>query len=191
MAENQSAYRAERQALNATIESLTDEELLHGTTLCGGWAPRDVMAHLIGIDRSLFSYIKAFGSTKKGNADLVAKYASLDAPELRAAVKKWSEEPAFHALAVQGFLLGDLGIHHQDILRGLGKTREVPEHISKAIFREGIILGGFLKLRHNRLVPTDGGSPRGKGPEIKGTTEALGLWLSGRKGLENELSFSA
>jgi hypothetical protein len=89
-------------------------------------------------------------------------------------------------------VLGDLAIHHQDILRGLGLTRQVPHTVANTILLESLQLSLWLNrrvLRH-RIVPTDGGRPCGRGPEVRGTREALGMWLSGRDSLAGELTFA-
>ena len=54
--------------------------------------------------------------------------------------------------------------------------------------REGMVLGAAKLLRY-RVVPNDGGRAVGRGRVVRGTSEALGLWLSGRRGLEGELTF--
>ena len=183
------SYRTERRALVDTLNGLTPDEFDHGTTLCEGWAPRDVFAHLLGIDRALPTYFKALGNTRKANAQLVADVAELSREEMLSRAETWAATPARHALAAAPMLIGDLGIHHQDIVRGLCRTRDVPPVIAGAILREGLLLGGFLKLRSHRIAPVDGGRALGRGTRVSGTRESLGLWLSGRRGLENELTF--
>jgi len=87
-----------------------------------------------------------------------------------------------------------VGVHHQDVLRGLGRTREVPVHVAAAIFREGVVLstGTSRSLLTHRVEPTTpGGHPLGRGQRVRGSTEALGLWLAGRRGLEAELDFAS
>lgn len=180
-------YRAERADLVATIESLDDDEFDHGETLCVDWAPRDVLAHLMGIDTMPDAYVRA-GGIGRGNARVVDTYRAMTRAELTARARKWAAEPALTTRIASAFFLGDLCVHHQDILRPLGRTRELDSHRSAAILREGIVLGGRKLLSH-RIVPTDGGRPLGRGTEVKGTREALGLWLTGRRGIEAELEF--
>lgn len=40
--------RRERTRFLETVSELTDDEFDHAPTLCADWAPRDVLAHLIG-----------------------------------------------------------------------------------------------------------------------------------------------
>jgi uncharacterized protein (TIGR03083 family) len=181
-------YRAERKAALATFESLTAEEFEHGTTLCEGWAPRDVLSHLLGIDEALGEYLKAAGNVNKANARIVERMRGLSRDELLARARTWAESPATTSLMASYALLGDLATHHQDVLRGLGKRREVPPAASRAILREGLIFGA-LKLKDHKIVPTDTGRTLGRGRVVRGTAEQLGMWLAGRRSVEPELVF--
>lgn len=182
-------YRAERAAFLATIESLTEDEFEHGTTLCEGWAPRDVLGHLLGIDEAPAEYVKAFGHVGKGNAAIVDRMRARDRAELLANAREWAAKPALLSLVSSYGLLGDLGVHHQDVLRGLGRTRDVPPAIARAILREGLVLG-ITKLRSYRVAPTDTGRAVGVGQTVRGTAEQLGMWLAGRRSVEPELVFA-
>jgi uncharacterized protein (TIGR03083 family) len=182
-------YRAERAAFLATVESLTPEEFEHGATLCEGWAPRDVLSHLIGIDEAPAEYVKAFGNVNRGNARIVERFRALDRDTLLARARTWAARPALLSLMGSYGLLGDLGIHHQDVLRGLGRAREVPPEVGRAILREGIVLG-VKRLKGHRVEPTDTGRALGRGPAVRGTAEQLGMWLAGRRSVEPELVFA-
>jgi uncharacterized protein (TIGR03083 family) len=182
------AYRSERAAFLATIEALTPEEFEHGTTLCEGWAPRDVVGHILGIDAAPAEYVKAFGNVHKGNARIVERMRGLDRDALLTRLRAWAERPALLSLMGSYGLLGDLAIHHQDVLRGLGRRRDVPPASARAMLREGIVLGPG-RLKDHRVVPTDTGRAFGRGQVVRGTAEALGLWLCGRGSVEPELVF--
>lgn len=180
--------RAERYAVLETLESLDDETFSSGRTLCSEWSPRDILAHLMGTDTGWGEYVKARGSATRGNAAVVAKARSLPRDELMARGRTWAAHPSPVILGLGWFFLGDTTVHHQDILRGLGRSREVPEAGRDAILREGSMLG-VKKLLSHRVVPTDGGRPRGRGAVVRGTREALGMWLAGREGIDGELEF--
>ena len=185
----ESAYRAERRAFLATVESLTADELEHGLTLCAGWAPRDVLGHVVGIDDAPAEYVKAAGNVNKGNARIVERMRALDRDQLLERARAWAAKPALLSLTASYALLGDLSVHHQDVLRGLGRHRDVPPDSAKAILREGMVFG-IGKLRRHRVVPNDVGRAVGRGPEVRGTAEALGMWLAGRESVASELVFA-
>ena len=185
---SENEYRAERSSFLATIESLTPDELENGPTLCAGWAPRDVLGHLLGVDEKVTEYVKAGGNVHKANARLVERFRALDRDELLARAREWAERPALLSRIASFGLLGDLSVHHQDVVRGLGRHRDVPEPSARAILREGMILGA-PKLRRYRVEPTDTGRAFGRGQVVRGTAEALGMWLGGRRAVESELVF--
>lgn len=181
-------YRAERRAVLATMESLTREEFESGTTLCEGWAPRDVLSHLIGIDEAVPEYVKAAGHVSKANERIVARMRALSSDDLLARARDWAARPATLSLVASYALLGDLATHHQDVIRGLGRHRDVPPAAARAILREGLVLGA-KKLKDHRIEATDTGRRIGRGRVVRGTAEALGLWLAGRRGIDAELVF--
>lgn len=181
--------RAERKAIIATVDSLSDDEFESGATLCDEWAPRDIVAHLMGVDHALVEYAKHPGKINDANAAIVRRARTMSRDRLMNRGRHWAEKPAPLTRMTAAFFLGDTAMHHQDILRGLGRTREVPRPMAAAILREGIVLGGFKKLPSYRLEPTDGGRSVGRGQAVRGTSEAIGLWLAGRKGIEPELEF--
>ena len=183
------ALREERRALVETLRSLDTETFETGPTLCEGWAPRDILAHVMGVDRALPEYVRAGGWVNTGNQLIVRKARSRSSDQLLDDAERWVDAPAPWTRMAAPFLLGDNAIHHQDILRPLERTREIPEASRNAIMREGAFLGARRLLTY-RVEPTDGGRALGRGQVVRGTTEALGMWLAGRQGVESELTFS-
>lgn len=182
------ALREERAAIVATMRSLSPEQFEHGPTLCEGWAPRDILAHVMGVDTALPQYFRSGGWVNTGNELIVRQARARSADELLAAADAWVASPAPWTRASAALLLGDNAIHHQDVLRAVGWTREIPEACKTAMLREGIFLGGRRLLGH-RIEPTDGGRAIGWGTPVRGTREALSMWLAGRSGIEPELEF--
>lgn len=180
--------RTERAALVATMESLTEDEFEKGPTLCEGWTPRDVLAHVVGTDLRLFEYVKAFGSISRGNARIVEALRPLSREELTEHARRWAASPAIASRIGAYGLLGDNAVHHQDVLRPLGRTRDIPEASRRAILREGMILGPKRLLSY-RVEPTDVGRAAGRGRVVRGTAEQLGMWLAGRDSVTPELDF--
>ncbi|GAB3681023.1 maleylpyruvate isomerase family mycothiol-dependent enzyme [Actinocorallia lasiicapitis] len=194
--------RAERHRLIATLDSLPDERFDHGATLCTEWAPRDVLGHVIGLDYFLASYRNVLvGDPRAAGARLDAANAAqaetarkLSRERLMAWAAHWADHPTATSKLGAPLLLGDLAMHHQDVLRGLGLEREVPDRAASAILLEGLQLSVWLNRRvfKHRIVPTDGGRPVGRrgAPEVLGTREALGLWLAGRDTVTADLIFA-
>jgi uncharacterized protein (TIGR03083 family) len=189
MVPGESDYLAERAAFLATIEMLPPDEFEHGKTLCEGWAPRDVLAHVMSIDTSALEYAKALGRISVGNQRIVDGLRGLSRADLLTRARQWAPAPSAFARLGSLAFVNDLAVHHQDVLRGLGRTRVVPDYAKRAILREGTMLGARMLLTH-RAVPTDVGRPRGRGREVRGPAEPLGMWLAGRDGVSPELTFA-
>lgn len=181
--------RRERARFMRTIESLTDDEFEMGTTLCDEWAPRDVLAHIVGSD-TLGAYFKPSGLTiNRTNARMVADAKGVSRAELTRRGWKVTNHPARGSRMFAALMMcGDVVMHHQDILRGLGKPYELPPEAHRAIMQEALLWHSYKLLTH-RIVPTDGRA-RGRGREVHGTTEAIAMWLGGRKGIEPDLVFA-
>lgn len=182
----------ERRRFMETIESLSDEEFETGPTLCELWAPRDVLAHVIGTDH-MSTYLRPDAMTvNRGNARMVEQGRHLARAELTRRGWQAANSPTAGGRAWAWLLTGDAAMHHQDVLRGMGRNRELPEEVAPAIYREGAIWSWPFgaKLLRCRVVPTDFGlKPRGRGPEVRGAVEALSLWMAGRESVADELEF--
>lgn len=182
--------RRERARFLRTLDGLTDDEFDNAPSLCAGWAPRDVLAHVVGVDR-IERYLRG-GRLRRINDLMVRHGRSMSRDELSRAGWWGAERPSPFSTATAPLLLGDVAIHHQDVLRGLGRSRDLPRPVAAAIFREGINLGMFgraVLLRYRVIPTTPGGRPLGRGRRVHGTTEALGMWLAGRRGIDAELQF--
>lgn len=183
------ALREERRALLETVTSLTPDEFESATTLCEGWAPRDVLAHVMGVDKEFGEYVRAGGWVSTANEVIVGKARQRSRDDLLAEAQLWADNPALQSRMAAIGLLGDNAIHHEDILRPLGRTRDTPEASANAMLREGAVLGAARLLRY-RVEPTDGGWPLGRGHVVRGTRADLGLWLAGRQGVDARLEFA-
>lgn len=182
--------RRERARFMETLDSLTDVEFDTGPTLCAGWSPRDVLAHVIGTDR-IGVFLRG-GRLRRVNDLMVQRGRAMSRAELSRAGWRAAEDPSRFSRALALPMLGDVAVHHQDVVRGLGRSRELPTPVAAAIFRAGINLGTWkgATLLHYRVVPTTpGGRPLGRGRRVRGTTEALGMWMAGRDCVAAELEF--
>lgn len=184
------ALRREREAILATMRDLSVETFESAPTLCDGWAPRDVLAHLLGEDDRRFEYVRSLGNIHRANERIVADSREVTRDELLARAERWVRRPALTSRVAAWGLLGDHVMHHQDVLRPLGRSRDMPRAAKLAILREGVLLGARKLLRY-RVEPTDAVFAVGRGEVVRGTCEAIGLWLGGRSGVEGELEFEA
>ncbi|MFJ7769705.1 maleylpyruvate isomerase N-terminal domain-containing protein [Streptomyces sp. NPDC097107] len=188
--------REERRRLLDTLDGLSDQAFESGHTLCSEWSPRDILAHLLAVDHPVVSYLPYGVFPHRANRAQVRRARRLPRSRMMTLGRAWADRPSLTSRLGASITLGDLSIHHQDIVRGLGLRRDVPASASTAILWDGAMLSMSTNLRilRYRLVPTDGHPSIGRplalpAPEIHGTREALGLWLAGRDCVADELAF--
>jgi hypothetical protein len=80
-------------------------------------------------------------------------------------------------------------IHQQDIRRPLKEPRTIPAERLLPALRTALfgVLLGVRRVRDVRLVATDMEWTFGRGPEVRGTGEALLMAVAGRKAVAGEL----
>ena len=190
--------RAERLDLTEFLASLADEQW-DAPTLCSEWRVRDVAGHLIGTTNMKMSpsmlvtmarcgfnvnRLIARDGIERGRA---APTALVDG--LRAVIDSNSLPPGVKRPAG---MLADAFLHHQDIRRGLGQPRPMPEDRLVATLEE---LKGYKspaidargRIKGLRLVATDADWATGDGPDVSGPGEALALLMGGRQALLEEV----
>ena len=190
------ALRAERRRLIATLDQLPDDAFESGRTLCAEWSPRDVLGHLLAVDDFAASYLPYGPFLHAANRKQVERARRLPRDRLMARAQEWADRPSLSSRVGAVIALGDLAIHHQDIVRGLGLRRDLPATVTTFILWDGALLSLSTNLRalRYRVVPTDGHPEIGaRSPctrEVLGTREALGMWLAGRDSVTDELVFT-
>jgi uncharacterized protein (TIGR03083 family) len=165
-------------------------------TLCTRWRVREVVAHVISYDDLgplglVGRFARGWFVPDRVSEVGVRRYAALSTDELLAELKDHLR-PAGLTAAFGGRLgLCDGLIHHQDIRRPLGRPREIPAERLVPALRTALtapVIRGFWRVRGLRLVATDLDWSTGRGPEVRGTAEALLMVIAGRRGVVGELS---
>ncbi|WEH36428.1 maleylpyruvate isomerase family mycothiol-dependent enzyme [Streptomyces sp. AM 4-1-1] len=188
--------RAERRRLIVTLDQLSDEAFDSGRTLCSEWSPRDILGHLLSVDGFAATYLPYGPFLQSANRRQVERARRSPRSRLMARARIWAAQPSLTSRVGAVVTLGDLAIHHQDIVRGLGLSRDLPASVPTFILWDGALLSLRTNVRvlRYRVVPTDGyppiGTRSGCVPEVRGTREALGLWLAGRDSVSDELVFN-
>ncbi len=189
---------AERQTLAATLADLSpaDWDL---PSLCAGWSVKDVAAHVIsnpqigwgampgmlarnlgrGYNTMIFREVRRLGaaSTPRSVLDDFAAHRT----STRHVPTTTVVEPLIDAL-----------VHHQDIVRALGRAHEMPPEAAAMAADRCRMLAGLMGsrqvVRGARLVATDVDWTRGRGPTITGPMQELLMLCAGRGRVARELS---
>ena len=178
---------AERTEFASLLEGLTPEQW-ESPTLCEKWRVRDVVAHVIGYDPLgpvPLARRMAKGLVTRGgsNAVGVAEYAGKSPAELTALMRQYAVPHGLTSGFGGRIALTDGMIHQQDIRRPLGIARTIPAEslriaLDFAIWAPRIL--GAARARGVRLVATDLDWAYGKGPDVRGSGEALLMAMAGR-----------
>ena len=185
----------ERTDLADLLAGLTPEQW-NGPTLCTKWRVRDVVAHLISYDDLgplglVGRFAQGWFTPDQVNEVGVQRYAALSTDELLAELENHLRPAGLTAGFGGRIGLCDGLIHHQDIRRSLGLTREVPaERLAEALpfARTAPPIKASRRVRGLRLVATDLDWTSGTGPTVEGPAEPLLMAMAGRAPAVDELS---
>ena len=190
------AVHEERRALIADLEDLP-EDAWQRPSLCPGWSVHDVLAHLVDTARTtrlgfLCGMVRARFDFDRSNADGVRKHRGSSPAEtleaFRSVQHRTSGPPAPRATR-----LVEAVVHGEDIRRPLGIVRAYPPaSVVLALVHQvetSVKVGGGRELVDGlRLAAADGSFGHGRGDEVRGSTLALLLAVSGRPVRDDELS---
>jgi uncharacterized protein (TIGR03083 family) len=186
--------REERVELAELLATLSPEQW-EASSLCEGWRVRDVVAHVVSYDGlSAHALVDRFVRGRllpdRINAVAMADYRRRSPEELLALLREHLDPHGFPAALGGQIALVDGLIHQQDIRRPLGIPREIPAERLRPALHGALtapVIRGFWRVRGLRLVADDLDWSAGRGPEVRGTAEALLMAIAGRPVL-SELS---
>lgn len=182
---------AERAALAATLAGLPEDGWSHDT-LCAGWTVHDVAAHVISTPQIGWGEIAAMSVRNLGrgyNTMIFREVKRLSAQETRESIladyEKYAASTHHVPTTTSVEPLIDALLHHQDIVRPLGLTRDMPPEAAAVaadrVRRLSFLMGTRRLLRSVRMVATDVDWTRGSGPTIEGPIQELLMMASGRQ----------
>jgi uncharacterized protein (TIGR03083 family) len=187
--------RAEREDFAALLDELSPDQW-ESPTLCEGWRVRDVVAHAFGYDNLsraelVGRFIKGGLMVNRINELGVIELAESSPEALRDLVRSHLEPRGLTAGFGGRIALTDNMIHQQDIRRPLGMPRRIPsERLRTALdfARYAPTIRGAWRARGVRLVADDLAWSHGRGPEVRGSAEALLMMMGGRRAALDDLS---
>lgn len=177
----------ERREFADLLDGLAPHEW-QAPSLCAGWNVRDVVAHTVaylGQTRLQLTgaMLAARGQVDRINESALAHHAALEPDQLRILMRAGADPSGAGRLYCCRVALIECLIHQQDIRRPLGRSRTIPADAllaSLAFARISPVIGGARRTRGLRLIADDLGWSAGRGPEIRGTGEAILLAMAGR-----------
>jgi uncharacterized protein (TIGR03083 family) len=183
----QQMARDERAEFAAFLESLTPAQW-ERPTLCDQWRVRDVAIHTVSYDELRTAglvrrFLKGRLSTNRINAIGVADYADRTPEQIVTLIRSNTEPTGLTGGFGGRIALTDGMIHQQDIRRSIGLPRTIDaERLRTALdfARFAPTLRGAWRVRGVHLVATDLDWTYGKGPEVRGSGEALLMAMAGR-----------
>lgn len=187
MAAVRALARAEREAFADLLDGLTPAQWQAGS-LCAGWTVRDVAAHTIAyLDQGRVALARAMvatgGRIDRLNADALAEHRLVPPGRLIELMRQGVRPRGAGALYGGRVALIECLIHQQDIRRPLGLARGIDPaalHAALSFARASPVIGAARRTRGLRLSATDLDWTAGRGPEVRGTAEALLLAMTGR-----------
>lgn len=190
------AVHHERQALIRDLESLTPEKWAQ-PSLCPGWDIHDVLAHLVDTAKTTrLRFVRHMVAARfdfdRANAQGIARERAATPEATLAEFRRIGTATATPPAAPATRLVEAI-VHGEDIRRPLGITGTYPgESIEAALcyqLKTGSSLGGGKERAAGfRLQASDSPFQHGSGPEVKGSSLALLLAVSGRPVDVEELS---
>ncbi len=186
---------AERKALAADVESLSDEQWAT-PSLCDGWTVRQTLGHMTATAEMTPPkfFLRLIGSGFRFNAmgaKLIAQQCE-GTPADTLARFKAQVDASTHPPGPVDSWLGETILHSEDIRRPLGIAHAYPIEavIRVADFyrKSNLVVGGKKRVAGLTLRATDADWSAGSGPEVVGPALAIALAITGRRAALDELS---
>jgi uncharacterized protein (TIGR03083 family) len=188
MTSTQQMARDERTEFASFLEGLTPQQW-DSPTLCDRWRVREVAVHTVSYDELTTAgliqrFLKGRLNTTGINAIGVADYADRTPEQIVAMIRANTEPTGLTGGFGGRIALTDGMIHQQDIRRSIGMPRTIdPERLRTALdfARWAPTLRGAWLTRGVRLVASDVDWAYGRGPEVRGSGEAMLMAMAGRR----------
>jgi len=159
-------------------------------SLCDGWRVRDVVGHVLDGNELRLATLPfrlarfGFSSDRSGRHHSIARAEGRPPASLLHDFLTRDRWAGTCRVFPPRLVLLDRLVHHQDIRRGLGHPRAVPEERLVACLdatpRLGSVFGARRRTKGLRFEATDVDWSWGDGPTVRGPGEALLLTMLGR-----------
>ena len=165
-------------------------------SLCEGWTVRDVVAHVVSYEGLgpaglVQRFVQGRLLPDRVNAVGVAALRDRSPEELVALLRTHAVPSGLTAGFGGRIALTDGLMHSQDVRRPLGLPRHVPAErllVALPFALTAPTVRGLWHVRGVRVVATDVDWSSGKGPEARGSAEAVLMAVGGRRGAARDLT---
>lgn len=178
------------------LDGLSEEQLAT-ETLCPGWTPVEVGAHLVSfielsLPQMMLSMAKAGFNVDKAWIANAKKYSAQGPEEISRKLREHASKPSPMKSFPPGLTSNDVAVHTQDVRRGLGLEGELDPDVLRAALEfctvdpKGKIHVPTKDIAGLRLEATDLDWSWGSGDLVKGPGEAI-LMSINRRDARSEL----
>jgi uncharacterized protein (TIGR03083 family) len=149
-------------------------------SLCEGWTVRDVLAHILGEQRDSLLYFTS-GSPHKANQKAVDKRKNLPISSLIEELESVIVKPGILTKVITTLMLEDNWVHQQDMRWVLDENRQRQQKPEKVLQILTVLNKTALKKYPGvKFQATDLDWSIGEGKEVRGTGEAVAMFLARR-----------
>jgi uncharacterized protein (TIGR03083 family) len=180
----------ENDDFSAYLHTLEEPEW-EQPSLCAGWRVRDVVGHILyGNELNLWTLPltlarHGFSSDRSGKVNSIARADGRPAGQLLDDFDRRDPWAGTCRVFPPRLVLLDRLVHHQDIRRALGHTRDIPEERVRAVLdqvpRTGSVFRGRQRAKGLHFEATDLDWRWGEGPLVQGPGEAILMAILGRR----------
>jgi uncharacterized protein (TIGR03083 family) len=169
---------AERQELIDFCRTLRPDEW-NTPSLCYGWSVRDVLAHVIGVQKNV-SFMLTSGTPKRANQRMVDVRKNMSTDELVRELES-IKQPNFVAKLMPLIFLEDTWVHQQDMRWVLGAERQRRQDPDRMLLILNFLKKGVERKKGGFVwTATDVNWTAGEGEPIGGAAEAVIMALMKR-----------
>ncbi|HEX3459452.1 MAG TPA: maleylpyruvate isomerase family mycothiol-dependent enzyme [Acidimicrobiales bacterium] len=186
---------AERAEMVETLSSLTAEQWAT-PSLCTGWSVQDATGHILAAAEqtplNFYKELISAGFKFDVFTDRAAKRLGQVGPDELVRRLQSRTTTTNHPPAPVMAMLGEIIVHGEDVRRPLGLQHRAPEAALVAVAdsykKSNLLIGAKRRIAGLKLRATDCDWVHGDGPEISGPMISLIMVMTGRGGVDNDLT---
>jgi uncharacterized protein (TIGR03083 family) len=186
---------AERAEMVETLTTLSAEQWAT-PSLCTGWSVQDATGHILAAAEqtpvNFYKELISAGFKFDVFTDRAAKRLGQIGPDELVRRLQSRTTTTNHPPAPVMAMLGEIIVHGEDVRRPLGLQHRAPEAALIAVAdnykKSNLLIGAKRRIAGLKLRATDSDWVHGDGPEVSGPMISLIMVMTGRSGVDNDLT---